>query len=86
MRLLPIVLIVTLGVTPLTAQGIGGGYGGGSFPHAKGQFMGRFAIRRHRDGINVGFVDGHAARVPAKGLWTLNWHQGFQPNYNVKLP
>jgi prepilin-type N-terminal cleavage/methylation domain-containing protein/prepilin-type processing-associated H-X9-DG protein len=65
---------------------VGGGYGGGSFPHAKGQFMGRFAIRRHRDGINVGFVDGHSARVPAKGLWTLNWHQGFQPNYNVKLP
>ncbi len=65
---------------------IGGGYGGGSFPHAIGQFMGRFAIKRHRDGINVGYVDGHVARVPAKGLWTLNWHQGFKPNYNVKLP
>ncbi|MBI2948042.1 MAG: prepilin-type N-terminal cleavage/methylation domain-containing protein [Verrucomicrobia bacterium] len=64
----------------------GGGYGGGSFPHAKGQFMGRFAIDRHRGGINVGFVDGHAARVPVKGLWTLNWHKDFEPNGNVKLP
>jgi prepilin-type processing-associated H-X9-DG protein len=64
----------------------GGGYGGGSFPHAKGQFMARFAINRHNGGINVGFVDSHAARVTVKGLWTVNWHNGFQPNYNVKLP
>jgi prepilin-type processing-associated H-X9-DG protein len=49
-------------------------------------FMGRYAINRHRGGINVGFVDGHCARVPVKALLTLNWHQGFQPNYNVKLP
>jgi len=65
---------------------LGRGYAGGGFPHAKGMFMGRFAINRHRSGINVGFVDGHCARVPVKSLWTLNWHQGFQPNYNVKLP
>ena len=65
---------------------LGGGYGGGSFPHARGMFMGRFAINRHRGGINVGFVDGHCARMPVKALWTLNWHQGFQPNYSVKLP
>lgn len=64
----------------------GGGYGGGSFPHARGQFMGRFALDRHRGGINVGFVDGHAARVPVKGLWSLNWHRDFEPNYSVKLP
>jgi len=64
----------------------GGGYGGGSFPHARGQFMGRFAIDRHRGGINVGFVDGHAAKVKAKDLWTLNWHKDFEPNLAVKLP
>lgn len=64
----------------------GGGYGGGSFPHAKGMFMGRFAIDRHRGGINVGFTDAHAAKVPVRGLWTLNWHKDFQPSYAVKLP
>jgi len=64
----------------------GGGYGGGSFPHARGQFMGRFAIDRHRGGINVGFVDGHSLKVRVKALWTLNWHRGFEPNYSVKLP
>jgi prepilin-type N-terminal cleavage/methylation domain-containing protein/prepilin-type processing-associated H-X9-DG protein len=63
----------------------GGGYGGGNFPHTKGMFMGRFAIDRHSGGINVGFVDAHASRVPVKGLWTLEWHRDFQPNYNVKL-
>ena len=64
----------------------GAGYGGGDFPHARGQFMGRFAIDRHRGGINVGFVDGHAAKVPVKGLWMLNWHRDFAPNPSVKLP
>ena len=64
----------------------GAGYGGGNFPHAHGFFIGRFAIDRHRGGINVGFVDGHSAKVSVKGLWTLDWHQDFQPNYNVKLP
>jgi prepilin-type N-terminal cleavage/methylation domain-containing protein/prepilin-type processing-associated H-X9-DG protein len=64
----------------------GGGYGGGNFPHAKGQFMGRFAIDRHGGGINVAFVGGHAAKVSARGLWTLNWHRDFVPNYVVKLP
>jgi prepilin-type N-terminal cleavage/methylation domain-containing protein/prepilin-type processing-associated H-X9-DG protein len=64
----------------------GGGYGGGSFPHAKGQFMGRFAIDRHSGGLNIGYVDGHAARVTVKGLWAQNWCKDFVPNYNVKLP
>ena len=64
----------------------GGGYGNGDFPHAQGMFMGRFAIDRHRGGINVGFVDGHTAKVTAKALWTLDWHRDFEPNYSVKLP
>lgn len=64
----------------------GAGYGGGDFPHSRGMFMGRFAIDRHRGGINVGFVDGHVSKVPVKGLWTLNWHRDFEPNSNVKLP
>jgi len=70
--------------SPIDLQGAG--YGGGSFPHAKGQFMGRFAIDRHSGGINLGYVDGHAGKVSVKGLWAVNWHRNFEPNYSVKLP
>ncbi len=63
----------------------GAGYGGGSFPHAKGQFMGRFAIDRHSGGINIGFTDGSSALVKVKQLWTVEWHKDFVPNPNVKL-
>ena len=27
--------------------------------------------------INLGFVDGHAAAVPLRQLWTLTWHNGW---------
>jgi prepilin-type N-terminal cleavage/methylation domain-containing protein/prepilin-type processing-associated H-X9-DG protein len=27
--------------------------------------------------INLGFVDGHAAAVPLRHLWTLTWHNGW---------
>ena len=64
----------------------GAGYGNGSFPHMKGRFMGRFALERHGDGIQAGFVDGHVSRVSVKGLWALNWHRGNVPNYNVEIP
>ena len=64
----------------------GGGYGNGSFPHAKGKFMGRFALERHGDGINLSFVDGHAQRVSVPGLWMLNWHRDNQPNPTIALP
>lgn len=64
----------------------GGGYGGGSFPHVRGQFMARFAIDRHRGGINIGFVGGHAAKIRVKDLWIQNWHRDFEPNANPKLP
>jgi prepilin-type N-terminal cleavage/methylation domain-containing protein/prepilin-type processing-associated H-X9-DG protein len=64
----------------------GKGYGNGSFPHSKGQFMGRFALQRHGDGINVGFVDGHVSRVSVRGLWALDWHKDNEPNLNVEIP
>jgi len=63
----------------------GAGYAG-SFPHEIGKFMGRFALDRHDGGINVGFVDGHAAKVRVRGLWALTWHQGYLPNDNPKVP
>lgn len=64
----------------------GAGYGGGSFPHGVGYFMGRFAIDRHRGGINLGYADSHVEKVRVKGLWSVNWHKNFVPNPNVKLP
>ena len=64
----------------------GAGYGNGSFPHIKGRFMGRFALERHGNGIQAGFVDGHVSRISVKGLWALNWHRGNVPNYNVEIP
>ena len=64
----------------------GAGYGGGNFPHERGKFMARFAINRHRGGINIGFTDGHVAKLTVKELWTVTWHQGFVPNPNIKLP
>ena len=60
--------------------------GGGELRHQQGYFMGRFAISRHRNGINLAFVDGHARRSLVKGLWTQNWHQSSQPNYAINLP
>lgn len=64
----------------------GAGYGNGSFPHSKGKFMGRFALERHGNGIQLGFVDGHAAQVSVQGLWNLNWHRNNRPNPNIALP
>ena len=37
------------------------------------------ALERHGDGINVGFLDGHAERVPVPGLWKLKWSETFTP-------
>ncbi len=63
----------------------GGGYGNGSFPHQKGRFMGRFAIERHGNGINLGFVDGHSERTSVRDLWKLNWHRNNIPNPAVEI-
>lgn len=64
----------------------GDGYGNGNFPHSQGRFMGRFALERHGNGINVAFVDGHTERVSVRDLWALNWHRGNVPNLNVEIP
>jgi len=34
-------------------------------------------VNRHRDQINVGFIDGHAESVHLKDLWSLKWGKGF---------
>jgi len=48
--------------------------------------MQRFFVDRHLKAINIGYVDGHIAKVKLKELWIQMWHQGFVPNRNVKLP
>jgi len=35
-------------------------------------------MRRHKDGINICFLDGSARQVAAEELWTLNWHRSFK--------
>lgn len=39
------------------------------------------ALERHKDGINVAFLDGHAAHVSATGLWELKWSEQFTPRH-----
>ena len=34
---------------------------------------------RHKNGINVLFLDGHAEQVSVPGLWKLKWSETFQP-------
>ena len=48
--------------------------------------MGRFCIDRHRMGINLGYVDGHAQRIPLDKLWSVYWHRGFVTTGEVELP
>jgi len=35
------------------------------------------AINRHQGAVNALFMDGHVAPVKLKGLWELNWQQGY---------
>ena len=60
------------------------GYPG--YPHSKGNFMGRFCVDRHRQSINLGFVDSRVDRVPLNELWLQKWHQTFTPNPDITLP
>jgi prepilin-type N-terminal cleavage/methylation domain-containing protein len=62
------------------------GYAGRGYPHEIGYFMGRFCVDRHKQAINVGFVDSRVSRIPLKELWSLQWHRGFAPNLDIALP
>jgi prepilin-type N-terminal cleavage/methylation domain-containing protein/prepilin-type processing-associated H-X9-DG protein len=46
---------------------------------AKAGSMRWAALERHKDGINVAFLDGHADHVSAAGLWELKWSEQFTP-------
>jgi prepilin-type N-terminal cleavage/methylation domain-containing protein len=39
-----------------------------------------FCIDRHERSINGAFLDGSIRKVGLKELWTLKWHQYFDPN------
>jgi type II secretory pathway pseudopilin PulG len=54
--------------------------------HSNGLFMGRFCIDRHKNAINIGFVDSRAERIYLEDLWTLKWHERFMPNNEVSIP
>lgn len=48
--------------------------------------MHRFLVNRHDLRDNVSFVDGHVEPVHFTDLWTLYWHLGSEPNYDVVVP
>ena len=60
------------------------GYPG--YPHGEGYFMGRFCVDRHREAINLGFVDSRVDRLSLRELWLQKWHRTFAPNPDVILP
>ena len=47
--------------------------------------MGRVCIDRHRQAINVVFLDGHGETVPLAELWQLQWSATFK-SADVVLP
>lgn len=48
--------------------------------------IGRFVTNRHGPETNVIFLDGQVKTIPLAELWTLAWHRGAEPNFNVTLP
>jgi len=46
----------------------------------------RFLMNRHNLRDNVSFVDGHVEPVHFTDLWTLYWHLGSEPNYDIVVP
>ena len=49
--------------------------------------MGRFLVNRHFNlRINISFMDNHVEMIDMQDLWTLAWHRGAKPNFDIKLP
>ena len=46
---------------------------------AKGHSLGRFCLDRHPHGVNIVFLDGHAATIAWADLWQLRWNKSFVP-------
>ena len=60
------------------------GYPG--YPHQGGRFMGRFCIDRHKNAINLAFVDTHVKKVALPALWQQKWHRNSVPWEGPELP
>lgn len=53
--------------------------------------MGRFCLNRHREAINVLFMDWSVRPVALKQLWRLRWYRGYPgncrpPNWSLEAP
>ena len=46
--------------------------------------MSRFAVKRHRSGVNAVFLDMSASEVYIKDLWGLKWHKEFSTGNNMR--
>lgn len=44
-----------------------------------------YAMRRHKDGVNVALADATVRQVSAEGLWKLKWHRTFDTTLEVDL-
>jgi prepilin-type N-terminal cleavage/methylation domain-containing protein len=47
--------------------------------------MSCYAMRRHRDGVNVALADGTIRQVSAEDLWELKWHRNFETKDDMDL-
>ena len=70
----------------MSGGGLNGGNSDGLYPPPPANpnapiwtegFLARFAMYRHRRGVNLAFADGHASWVVFEGLWGLKWHNGY---------
>ena len=48
--------------------------------------MWRWVMHRHGKGINMSFLDGHAAFIRPQELWSVPWHRGFQTTATKSVP
>jgi prepilin-type N-terminal cleavage/methylation domain-containing protein/prepilin-type processing-associated H-X9-DG protein len=52
-------------------------YGAKLPPGTKAGSMRWVSLERHKDGVNIVFLDGHAEHIPVPGLWELKWSEQF---------
>jgi prepilin-type processing-associated H-X9-DG protein len=45
--------------------------------------IGRWCIDRHKQAVNLSFVDGHAELVGLRKLWDYRWHLKYKKNYQL---
>lgn len=43
-------------------------------------YIGRYAIDRHNNTINIAYLDGHVNQVAMEDLWYQRWHRKWNPH------